>query len=171
LRLNREIRAREVRVIGIDGEQCGIMSRDEAQKIAIDAGVDLVEIAPTANPPVCKIIDYGKYRYDQTRREKENKKAQHRIKVKEIKVKPNIDEHDFNTKLKHARDFIIKGNKVKVSCMFRGREITHTEIGRKVVERMVESLEDIAMAESRARMYGRSMIVVMAPLGKNKSKS
>ena len=170
MRVNREIRAREVRLIGSDGTQHGIVSRDEAIKRAEAEGVDLVEIAPNASPPVCKVIDYGKYRYDQTRREKENKKAQHRIKVKEIKVKPNIDEHDFMTKFNHARDFLLKGNKVKITCMFRGREMTRIAIGKKVVERMVEGLEDVAVAENTARLLGRNMIVVMAPLGKNKVK-
>lgn len=171
MRLNEEIRARQMRVIGPDGKQCGVMSREEALRMAENAGVDLVEIVPNATPPVCKIIDYGKYRYDQTKREKESKKLQHQIKVKEVKVKPNIDEHDFQTKLKHAREFLEKGNKVKITCMFRGREMAFPEVGRKVVERMCVGLEDLATPENRLQMFGRTMIVVMAPLGKKKPKT
>jgi len=168
LKVNREIRAPKVRLIGPDGEQVGIVSLQEALNRADDVGLDLVEIVPTASPPVCKIINYGKFRYDQTKREKENKKAQHQIKVKEVKVKPNIDVHDLETKLRHARDFIEKGNKVKITCTFRGREMVHTEIGEKIVRKMVEDLEEIAAAESPPKILGRTLGVVLVPSVKKK---
>ncbi len=163
LRINRQIRAPRVRVIGADGLQVGVLLIKEALTMAEEAHLDLVEIAPSAEPPVCKIIDYGKYRYDQTKREKESKKSQHQVKVKEVKLKPNIDEHDFLTKQKQAKQFIEKGNKVKVTCSFRGREMAYPELGEKIVKRMCEGLEDIAQAESPLKMMGRSLIVVLAP--------
>ena len=131
-------------------------------------GLDLVEIAPTAQPPVCKIVDYGKYRYQLTKKEKEQKKGQHQVKVKEIKTKPNTDEHDVTVKLKHAREFILKGNKVRLTCMFRGREMMHPQYGEKLVRRMCEELSDIATPESPPKMMGRSLSVVLAPGGKKK---
>lgn len=169
MKVNREIRAPKVRVIGKDGEQIGIIPLYEALNLADEAGLDLVEIVPGATPPVCKIINFGKYRYDQTKREKENKKAQHQIKVKEVKVKPNIDTHDLETKLRHAREFISKGNKVKVTCTFRGREMVHTKIGEGIVSQFCESLEDIATIEAPPKMFGRILTVVLAPGGKKKA--
>lgn len=172
-RVNRQIRAPKVRVIGPDGSQAGILNIRDAIGMAQDAGLDLVEIAPNAEPPVCKIIDYGKFRYDQTKREKESKKAQHQVKVKEIKLKPNIDEHDFQTKLKRAQDFLEKGNKVKITCMFRGREMAYPQLGQRVVGRMCEGLQEVAHVEAPAKMMGRSMICVLAPQpakGKKKEK-
>jgi len=163
LRINREIRAPKVRVIGSTGEQVGIMNPRDALKKAEDEGLDLVEIAPNANPPVCKIIDYGKFRYDQTKREKESKKASHQIKVKEVKVKPNIDEHDLQTKMRHAKDFLEKGNKVKVTCMFRGREMAHKDIGERLIKKIVEDLKEIAVCETPMKMFGRFLTVVLAP--------
>lgn len=133
-----------------------------------EAGLDLVEIAPEAKPPVCKVIDYGKFRYDQTKKEKESRKARHVIKVKEIKVKPNIDDHDFETKLRHAKSFLEEGNKVKVTCQFRGREMAHTEIGEKVVAKFCAALEEISQAESEPKRLGRFLNVVLAPCGKKK---
>lgn len=168
MRINREIRVPKVRVIGQNGEQIGVLTIQEALKKAEEDGLDLVEIVPGANPPVCKIIDYGKYRYDQTKREKESKKASHQVKVKEIKVKPNIDEHDLQTKLRHAREFLAKGNKVKFSCMFRGREMVHTEIGERVVKKVIEELEDVAAVESPMKLFGRFLTVVLAPSLKKK---
>lgn len=173
LRINRQIRALKVRVIGAEGDQVGVLAIKDALVKAQEAGLDLVEIAPNADPPVCKIIDYGKYRYDQTKREKESKKSQHQVKVKEIKLKPNIDEHDFQTKLKQARQFIEKGNKVKVTCMFRGREMAYPQLGEKIVERMCEGIEDIAQVEAPAKLLGKSLICVLAPgaaKGKKKEK-
>lgn len=170
MRINRQIRAPRVRVIGPDGKQIGIIPVREALARAEEAQLDLVEVAPAADPPVCKIIDYGKFRYDQTKKEKESKKGQHQVKVKEIKLKPNIDEHDFQTKLKQARQFIEKGNKVKITCMFRGREMAYPQLGEKVMQRMCEGLEKMAVIEAPAKMLGRNLICVMAPLGQKVKK-
>jgi len=133
------------------------------------AGLDLVEIAPSAEPPVCKIIDFGKYRYQLTKKEKEQKKSQHQVKVKEIKIKPNTDDHDLMVKIKHSRDFISKGNKVRLTCVFRGREMLHPEFGMRIVDRICEDLADIATPEAPARMLGRSLSVVLAPGAKKKT--
>jgi len=163
LRINREIRAPKVRVIDKDGGQVGVLTLAEALAKAEAAGLDLVEIAPSAEPPVCKIIDFGKYRYQLTKKEKEQKKTQHQVKVKEIKIKPNTDEHDLMTKIKHAKEFIAKGNKVRLTCVFRGREMLHPEFGQRVVRRMCDDLADIATPESPAKMLGRNLSVVLAP--------
>lgn len=168
MRINREIRAPRVRVIDKDGGQVGIIPTSEALMRAEQVGLDLVEIAPTADPPVCKIIDYGKFRYQLTKKEKENKKSQHQVKVKEIKVKPNTDDNDLNTKTKHAREFVEKGYKVRVTCVFRGREMQHTEFGMKIVKKLCEDLSEIATPESPPKMMGRSLSVVLAPGGKKK---
>lgn len=168
MRINREIRAARVRVIGKDGSQLGVLSLGEALMKAEQDGLDLIEIAPGAEPPVCKIIDYGKYRYQIAKKEKESKKSQHQVKVKEIKIKPNTDEHDLQTKLKHARDFILKGNKVRITCVFRGREMAHPEFGERVVREMCDDLADIATAESPGKMMGRNLSVVLAPGAKKK---
>jgi translation initiation factor IF-3 len=169
LRINREIRALRVRVIDKDGGQMGIIPISEALMRAEQVGLDLVEIAPTADPPVCKIIDYGKFRYQLTKKDKENKKAQHQVKVKEIKLKPNTDDHDLNTKTKHAREFVEKGYKVRITCVFRGREMQHPEFGMKIVRSLCDQLSDIAAPESPPKMLGRSLSVVLAPGGKKKS--
>jgi len=153
-------------VIASDGEQLGVMPVRQALLRAEDAGLDLVEIAPKANPPVCKIIDYGKFRYHQTKKEKESKKSQHQVKVKEIKLKPNIDVHDLNTKMKQAKEFIQKGNKVKLTCTFRGREMLHTDLGRKVIEKFCEELGDIAVKESPVKPMGRTISTTIAPTTK-----
>ncbi len=150
-------------MIGPEGDQVGILLLRDALQKAQEMNLDLVEIAPNAQPPVCKIVDYGKFRYDQTKREKESKKAQHQVRVKEVKLKPNIDEHDFQTKLKQARQFIEKGNKVKVTCMFRGREMAHTAIGEKMVQNFCKGLEDIALVEAPPKLLGRNLIGVLAP--------
>ena len=170
LKVNREIRATRVRVITHTGEQIGVLTLHEALARAEEEGLDLVEISSGSNPPVCKIINYGKFRYDQTKREKESKKAQHQVKVKEIKIKPNIDIHDLETKIRHAREFITKGNKVKVTCMFRGREMAHPEIGDKLLRKVCEDLDDIAMVESPSKLFGRMLIVILAPGGKKKKE-
>ncbi|MES2122980.1 MAG: translation initiation factor IF-3 [Chlamydiota bacterium] len=169
LKINREIRAPQVRVIDKDGGQVGVLPLAEAIQRAEQVGLDLVEIAPTAVPPVCKIVDYGKYRYQLTKKEKEQKKTQHHVKVKEIKIKPNTDDHDLVVKMKHAREFVVKGNKVRITCTFRGREMLHTDIGFKVVRRMCEELADIATPEAPAKMMGRNLSVVLAPGAKKKS--
>lgn len=169
LRINREIRAPKVRVVDKDGGMLGVLTLAEALAKAEGVGLDLVEIAPSADPPVCKIIDFGKYRYQLTKKEKEQKKSQHQVKVKEIKIKPNTDEHDLVTKLKHAREFIVKGNKVRITCMFRGREMLHQEFGHRAVKRMIDDLSDIAAPESPAKMLGRNLSVVLAPGAKKKN--
>lgn len=166
MRINKEIRAPKVRLIGKDGKQIGVVSLADAQMQAKQASLDLVEISPNATPPVCKIIDYGKFRYQMTKKERESKKAQHQAKLKEIKVKPNIDEHDLQVKIKRAREFIEKGNKVRVTCMFRGREMARPELGQKVVHRIVEELRDTAQTESPPKQMGRNYSLVLAPLGK-----
>lgn len=166
MKINREIRADRLRVITEDGRQLGIFTLREALRKAEEMGLDLVEIAPMAKPPVAKIIDYGKLRYHQAKREKESKKAQVVIKVKEIKLKPNIDTHDFETKLKKAREFLLKGNKVRISIMFRGREMLHVDLGRKVVEQFCTDLADVAQVEAIPKMMGRTMTTVLSPSGK-----
>jgi len=172
LRVNRQIRASTVRVIDKDGKQAGILPIQQALTLAESSNLDLVEIAPTANPPVCKVIDYGKFRYQQTKKERESKKSQHQIKVKEIKVKPNTDEHDLNFKAKHAREFIEKGNMVRVTCMFRGREMAHPEVGRKVVQKIIDELSDIATPDAPPKQMGRNLSVTLMPgVKKSKEKS
>lgn len=158
-----------MRVIDKDGNQLGVLTLVDALHRAEESGLDLVEIAPTADPPVCKIIDFGKYRYQQTKKAKESKKSQHEVKVKEVKVKPNTDEHDVQTKLRSAREFIEKGNKVKITCVFRGREMMHPEFGQKVVQQMLGSLADIASPESPAKFFGKALTVVVAPGAKKKA--
>ncbi len=147
------------------------MSFRDALAKAEEMGLDLVEIAPTAKPPVAKIIDYGKLRYHQAKKEKESKKAQVVIKVKEIKLKPNIDIHDFQTKVKHARNFIQKGDKVRISIMFRGREMLHIDLGQKVVQQFCEELSDIAIVEATPKLLGRTMTTILAPGAKQRPKA
>ena len=166
MRINREIRAEKLRVVLENGELVGICTLREALTKAEEMGLDLVEIAPNAKPPVAKIIDYGKFRYHQQKKEKDSKKAQVQIKVKEIKLKPNIDTHDFQTKIKHARDFLTKGNKVRITCMFRGREMLHLDLGVKVVEQFCTDLSDVSTVEAPPKLLGRSMSTTLAPGGK-----
>ena len=161
LMINEQIRDREVRLIGQDGEQLGIMSAREAQKIALEAELDLVKIAPTAKPPVCKIIDYGKYKYEQTRKEKEAKKKQKTVDVKEVRLSPNIDTNDLNTKVNNAKKFIQKGNKVKVTLRFRGREMAHVQQSKHILDDFAEMLADVAVIEKPAKQEGRSMSMVL----------
>jgi translation initiation factor IF-3 len=159
--INEQIRDKEVRLIGEDGEQLGVMSSKDAMKLAKDANLDLVKIAPTAKPPVCKIIDYGKYRYELARKEKEAKKKQKVTDVKEIRLSPNIDENDLNTKANQARKFITKGDKVKVSLRFRGREMAHMGTSKQILDSFFERLEDVAVVEKPAKLEGRSMIMFL----------
>ena len=159
--INERIRDKEVRVIGQDGEQLGIMSARDAYLKAQEAGLDLVKIAPTAKPPVCKIIDYGKYRYELARKEKEAKKKQKTIEVKEVRLSPNIDSNDLNTKIASARKFIEKGNKVKVTLRFRGREMAHVQSSRHILDEFAKALEDIALVDKPAKMEGRSMAMFL----------
>ena len=159
--INEQIRDREIRLIGADGEQLGIMSAREAMKIAQEAELDLVKIAPTAKPPVCKIIDYGKYKYEQTRKEKEARKKQKTVEIKEVRLSPNIDTNDLNTKTNNARKFLSNGNKVKVTLRFRGREMAHVQQSRHILDDFAESLADIAVVEKPAKMEGRAMSMVL----------
>ena len=161
LMINEQIRDREIRLIGEDGEQLGIMSARDAMKLAREANLDLVKIAPTAKPPVCKIIDYGKYRYEQARREKEARKKQKTIEVKEIRLSPNIDTNDLNTKVNQARKFVSGGNKVKVAVRFRGRELAHTAVGKTIREDFAQKLSDIAVIDKPAKLEGKSMVMFL----------
>ena len=161
--INEQIRAQELRLIGKDGEQIGVVSRNEALKIAEQADLDLVLVSPNAKPPVARVIDYGKYRYEQQKREKEQRKNQKTISVKEIRLSPTIDDHDFNTKLRQARSFIEGEDKVKVSVRFRGRAITHKDIGRDVLNRFAEGMKDIADVQTSAKMEGRNMFMMLQP--------
>lgn len=162
LMINEQVRDREIRLIGENGEQLGIMSAKDAMKIAREANLDLVKIAPTAKPPVCKIIDYGKYRYEMARKEKEAKKKQKTVEVKEVRLSPNIDTNDLNTKMNNARKFLEKGNKVKITLRFRGREMAHMGASKHILDDFAESLNDIAMVEKPAKLEGRSMSIVLA---------
>ena len=160
--INEQIRDKEVRLIGADGEQLGIVSSKEAQKLAEEAGLDLVKIAPTAKPPVCKIIDYGKYRYEQARKEKEAKKKQKTVELKEIRLSPNIDTNDLNTKINSAKKFIEKGNKVKITLRFRGREMAHMNQSKYILDDFAEALADVAVVEKAPKVEGRSIGMVLA---------
>jgi len=159
--INDQIRDKEVRVVGEDGEQLGIMSSKEALKLADEAGLDLVKIAPTAKPPVVKIVDYGKFRYEQMRREKEARKKQRTIEIKEIRLSPNIDSNDLNTKMNAAKKFIGKGDKVKVTLRFRGREMAHMASSKHILDDFAENLSDIAVIEKEAKVEGRTMTMVL----------
>ena len=159
--INEQIRDKEVRVVGEDGEQLGIMSSRDAMKLAEEAGLDLVKIAPTAKPPVCKIVDYGKFKYEQTRKEKEAKKKQKIVEVKEVRLSPNIDTNDLNTKVNNAKKFIMKGNKVKVTLRFRGREMAHVQQSKHILDDFSKLVGDIAVIEKPAKLEGRNMSMVL----------
>lgn len=159
--INEQVRDREVRLIGENGEQLGIMSSKDAYKRAQEAGLDLVKIAPTAKPPVCKIIDYGKYKYELARKEKEAKKKQKTIDVKEVRLSPNIDTNDLNTKVGAARKFISKGDKVKVTLRFRGREMAHMQASKYILDEFAEKLSDVAVVDKAPKVEGRSMTMFL----------
>lgn len=163
LRINEEIRIREVRVTSATGEQLGIMATRDALRMAEEQHLDLVEVAPKAKPPVCRIMDFGKYRYEQQKREKEAKKKQKVISIKEVKLRPNIEQHDFDVKLKNAIRFVEEGNKVKVTIMFRGRELSHPELGKEVLARVAEKLGDSVSIERNAKLEGKNMTMIVAP--------
>jgi len=150
-----------VRVIGSDGKQIGILSIKEANRIAEEAGLDLVEIVPKSDPPVCKIIDYGKYKYELSKKEKVQRKKQHVIHVKEIRLSPKIEAHDIDFKIKHARKFLEQGDKVKFNILFKGRQITHKEFGNQLIQRIIEELSDIAKIETQPRIEGRNMVTIL----------
>ena len=161
--VNDGIRAREVRLISSNGDQLGVKSKREALQIAEQENLDLVLVAPKAKPPVAKVMDYGKYRFELQKKQREARKKQKTVNVKEVRLSPTIDTNDFNTKMKNARKFLAKGDKVKVSVRFRGRAITHKDIGREVLSRFVEETKDVASVESKAKMDGRSMFLMLAP--------
>lgn len=162
LMINEQIRDKEVRLIGTEGEQLGIMSAKDAMKLAREAELDLVKIAPNAKPPVCKIIDYGKYRYELARKEKEAKKKQKTIDIKEVRLSPNIDTNDLNTKINQARKFLAKGDKVKVTLRFRGRELAHVNQSKVILDDFAKQLEDVAVIDKPAKFEGRSMIMFLS---------
>jgi len=163
-RVNEQIRISPVRLIQDDGEQIGIVSMDEARERAAERGMDLVEVAPEARPPVVKMMDYGKYKYEAARAARESRKKQHVIQVKEVKFRPGIEDHDYKFKLRHARRFLEEGNKVKLTMMFRGRQVTHPEIGREVLIQVAGDLEDLGKLETSPSMEGRLMSMIVAPL-------
>jgi translation initiation factor IF-3 len=158
------IRVPEVRVINSDGEQLGVMPTDKAREIADEQGLDLVEVSPTAAPPVCRITDYGKYKYEKAKRQRQSKKKQHTIQVKEIKLRPKTEEHDFQFKRRHAEEFLEKAHKVKFTVIFRGRELDHKDMGARILHRMQEQLAHIGAVERPAMFEGRLMTMYMAPL-------
>lgn len=162
-RINRDIRARQVRVVDDEGELLGILTVPEALAAAEERGLDLVEVSPNADPPVCRIMDYGKYKYQASKRAAEAKKKSAKVEVKEVKMRPKTEEHDFQVKLRNARRFLDDGNRVKVTVMFRGREVTHPEFGRRLMEKLAEQVSDIAQVEMTPRMAGRFMTMVVAP--------
>ncbi len=162
-KINDEIRAKEVRLVGDDGEQMGIVPTSEALSIAEERELDLVEVAPSAKPPVCRFMDYGKFKFEQGKREKEAKKKQKVISIKEVKMRPNIEDHDFDVKSKNARKFLSAGDKLKFTVMFRGREITHPELGMRLAEKFAEELSDISVIEKPAKVEGRNMTMILVP--------
>ena len=167
--INEEIRDREVRLIGADGAQLGVMSAREAQARADEAGLDLVKISPTATPPVCKLMDYGKYRFEQAKREKEAKKNQHVTEIKEIRMSPSIGDNDFNTKLRNGQKFLGEGNRLKVTVRFRGREMAHTNIGQDLLLKFAEECGEIAVMDKSPKLEGRHMSIFLSPkLAKDK---
>ncbi|MDR3563174.1 MAG: translation initiation factor IF-3 [Negativicutes bacterium] len=162
MRINEEIRAKDVRLNSATNEQLGIMPLREALRLAAEQQLDLVEVAPLAKPPVCRIMDYGKFRYEQQKREKETRKKQKIVTIKEVKVRPNIEDHDFLVKLKNAQRFLQDGDKVKATVMFRGRELTHPELGRQVLIRMAAELKELANVEREPKLEGKNMIMILA---------
>jgi len=165
IRINERIRVPQVRLIDTTGEQIGIVPTRDALRMALEKGFDLVEISPTAKPPVCKIMDYGKYKYELNKKAKSAKKKQHIIQMKEMRLRPKIEEHDYQFKLKHIREFLEKGNKVKVFVEFRGREMAHQELGHKIIQRLEEDLKDLGIIEQKAKMEGRNLSLTFMPKG------
>ncbi|PWG17410.1 translation initiation factor IF-3 [Salibaculum griseiflavum] len=163
-RVNDRIRAPEIRLIGPNGENVGVVSPERAMALAGEVGLDLVEISPNANPPVCKIMDFGKYKYEQQKRESEAKKKQKVIEVKEVKFRPNTDTHDYGVKMKNVIKFLEKGDKVKVTLRFRGREMAHQNLGRELLERVAEDVKELGKVENMPKMEGRQMVMMIGPL-------
>ncbi|CAH2031527.1 translation initiation factor IF-3 [Trichlorobacter ammonificans] len=163
MNINHSIRAHEVRVVADDGEQLGILTLREALEAAEARQLDLVEVSPTAQPPVCRIMDYGKFKYQQSKKQQESRKKQVQVQVKEVKIRPKTDDHDLDFKVKHVRRFLEEGNKAKVTLVFRGREITHQDIGRAVIERFASELADVGVVEVQPRVDGRQLFMIIAP--------
>ena len=161
--MNEMVRAREVRLVDETGEQLGVFSAREAFRIAQERGLDLVEVAPNAKPPVCKLMDYGRYKYEQAKREREARKKQKVITIKEVKMRPNIDDHDFAVRQRQTESFLRGGDKVKATIMFRGREVVHAQLGKEVLDRLLETVKDICVVERPPRLEGRNMIMILAP--------
>ena len=161
--INEEIRDKQVRVISSDGEQLGVMSSKDALNIAEQKGMDLVKIAPQATPPVCKIMDYGKYKFELAKRDRETKKNQKVVNIKEIRLSPSIDTNDFNTKVNHTLKFLKSGDKVKITVRFRGREVNHSSLGKVLLDKFAEAIEDVAVVEKNAKLEGKNMFMVIAP--------
>ncbi len=169
--MNERIRAREVRLVAPDGSQIGVKTIDEARWLANQLGLDLVEVAPDARPPVCRLMDYGKYKYEQSVKEREARKRQTRTVIKEVKFRPKIDQHDYAVKMRRAVEFLEDGDKVKVTMMFRGREVTHPEIGQRILSRLSEDVEEAGTVEQGPKLEGRNMTMLLAPLPRSKRKS
>jgi len=169
MRINEEIRSREIRLIGDTGEQLGIMSPKEALQIALGKGLDLVEISAAAKPPVCKIMDIGKFKYESSKRDREARKKQRIISVKEVKYRPNIEDHDFEVKTKNAIRFLEDGDKVKVTIMFRGRELSHPELGREILTRVAATVKDVANVEKDPKLEGKNMTMILSPKQTNQN--
>ena len=163
MNINNTIRATEIRVIGADGEALGVISTSEALALAEQLQLDLVEVSPSAVPPVCRIMDYGKFKYQQSKKLQEARKKQVHVEVKEIKPRPKTDDHDLDFKIKHVRRFLEEGNKAKITLVFRGREITHMDVGRAVIEKVAKELQDICVIENQPRVEGRNMYMIVAP--------
>ena len=163
VRINDRIRVPQVRVVGADGQQVGLLNTRDALEMARSTGLDLVEVSPTSRPPVCRIMDYGKFKYEQNKRQRKAKKNQHVMRMKEVKFKPKIDEHDYNFKVNHARQFLLERDKVKFSITFRGRELAHVDIGQKIAQRVIADLNEIGQVESPPKMEGRILAMVMVP--------
>lgn len=157
------IRAREVRVVSETGEQLGVMSPRDALRVAQERGFDLVEVAPTAKPPVCRIMDFGRYKYEQSKRDREARKKQKVVTIKEVKMRPNIEEHDFDVRQRQAESFLKDGDKVKATIMFRGREVVHSELGKQVLDRLLDTVKDLCIVERPAKLEGKNMIMILAP--------
>ena len=170
-RINERIRAREVRLVGADGEQIGVKPLPEALHIAREHDLDLVEVAPNANPPVCKIMDFGKFKYEQDVRRKESRRKTSNVVIKEMKFRPKIDEHDYTTKTKHVERFLNEGSKVKITIMFRGREMAHPKLGKRILDRIAEQVKDVGNVEAAPRVDGRNMLMVLAPVKKQEPKT
>ncbi|MDR3288765.1 MAG: translation initiation factor IF-3 [Peptococcaceae bacterium] len=164
LRINEGIRVREVRLVGEEGEQLGVMPIRDALKIAVEKSLDLAEIAPTAKPPVCKLMDYGKFKYEQAKKDREARKKHKTVEIKEVKLRPNIEDHDFETKSRNAQRFLNDGDKVKVTIMFRGREITHPDLGKALCLRLAEFCKTEANVEREPKLEGRNMIMILTPV-------